>query len=139
MNIQLSVTIWTVICFCLLMFILHHLLFKPVLALMDARKQRMKQAAEKKAEYEAKAKEYDLLAQEQADRYAKEQRAQTAGQLEELRAQSKRELELAREQRVAQVEAYRVTAEQMHQDIWQTLEGHTVQLAESFAQNLIKD
>ena len=50
MTIQLSVTVWTVICFCLLMLILHNLLFKPVLKVMDDRRERIEKARLKKEE-----------------------------------------------------------------------------------------
>ena len=52
MTIQLSVLVWTIICFILLMLILHHLLFQPVLKVMDDRKARIQNAAKKKAEHE---------------------------------------------------------------------------------------
>ncbi len=44
MTIQLSVVVWTVINFCLLMLILHKLLFKPILAFMDARREKIESA-----------------------------------------------------------------------------------------------
>ena len=52
MTIQLSVSIWTIICFLLLMLILRNLLFQPILEVMDARKMRIEKAAQKKAENE---------------------------------------------------------------------------------------
>ena len=42
MTIQLSISVWTVICYVLLMIILDKLLFKPVLKVMDERKERIK-------------------------------------------------------------------------------------------------
>ena len=52
MNIQLSVVLWTIICFVLLMLILHNLLFKPVLKVLDARREKIENVAAKKAEWE---------------------------------------------------------------------------------------
>ena len=52
MTVQLSVTLWTVICFCLLMLILHNLLFKPVLKVMDDRKSRIDKANEKNQSFD---------------------------------------------------------------------------------------
>ena len=49
MNIQVSVVLWTIICFVLLMLILHNLLFKPVLKVLDARREKIVNAAAKKA------------------------------------------------------------------------------------------
>ena len=45
LTIQPSVFIWTLICFCLLMLILHRLLFRPMLSFMDARRARIDRAA----------------------------------------------------------------------------------------------
>lgn len=44
MNIQISTLIWAVICFFLFILILNNLLFKPVLACMDARKKKISDA-----------------------------------------------------------------------------------------------
>lgn len=49
MSIQLSVIIWTVICFFVLILILDNLLFKPMLELMDSRKEKIESARAKKA------------------------------------------------------------------------------------------
>lgn len=52
MTIQPSVLIWTIICFCLMMLILNKLLFKPLLAFMDARNERIDRAKKRKQEFE---------------------------------------------------------------------------------------
>ena len=44
MNVQPSVLIWTVINFCILMLVLNKLLFKPLLAFMDARRKKIDDA-----------------------------------------------------------------------------------------------
>lgn len=51
MTIQLPVLLWTVICFCLLVFILNHFLFKPMLVFMDRRQEKIDRAARKKEEH----------------------------------------------------------------------------------------
>ncbi len=50
LTIQPSVFIWTLICFCLLMLILHRLLFRPMLSFMDARRARIDRAAARQEE-----------------------------------------------------------------------------------------
>ena len=50
LTIQSSVFIWTLICFCLLMLILHRLLFRPMLSFMDARRARIDRAAARQEE-----------------------------------------------------------------------------------------
>ena len=51
MTVQLPILLWTVICFCLLMLILHRFLFTPMLSFMDKRQERIDRAARKKEEY----------------------------------------------------------------------------------------
>ncbi len=58
MTIQPSILVWTVICFCLLMLILNNLLFKPMLAFMDKRKEKIDAAQKRKAEIEKSEQEY---------------------------------------------------------------------------------
>ena len=66
MTIQISVLLWTVITFCILMFFLNKFLFKPLLAFMDAREQRIASARERR--------ETAALALETAEREAEERR-----------------------------------------------------------------
>lgn len=44
MTIQLPILLWTVISFCVLMLLLNRLLFKPLLAFMDARQDKINRA-----------------------------------------------------------------------------------------------
>ncbi len=60
MTIQPSVLVWTVICFCLMMLILNNLLFKPMLAFMDKRKEKIDAAHERKAEIEKAQRDYEV-------------------------------------------------------------------------------
>ena len=66
MTIQISVLLWTVITFCILMFFLNKFLFKPLLAFMDAREQKIASARERR--------EKAALALETAERDAEEKR-----------------------------------------------------------------
>lgn len=66
MTIQISVLLWTVITFCILMFFLNKFLFKPLLAFMDAREQKIASARERR--------EKAALALETAEREAEERR-----------------------------------------------------------------
>lgn len=73
MNIQISVVLWTIICFVLLMVILHYLLLKPLLAHLDKRKARIDNAKNKQlndnkliADLTENAEKSAKLAQEQA-------------------------------------------------------------------------
>ncbi|MBE6726178.1 MAG: hypothetical protein E7576_13470 [Ruminococcaceae bacterium] len=80
MTIQLPVLLWTVICFVLLMVILNRLLFRPLLAFMDRREERIRSAAE------------TLRKREEARRDAEEQlarfREEEAERIKRLSAES---------------------------------------------------
>ena len=58
MTIQISIIIWTILCFIALMLILHNWLFKPVLAVMDKRRERIEKAAARKADAERMTAEH---------------------------------------------------------------------------------
>ena len=85
MTIQLPVLLWTVICFVMLMLILSRLLFRPLLAFMDRREEKIRSAARMLEEHEkARRDAEEELARfreeeaERADRLAKEAAAQAA-------------------------------------------------------------
>ena len=65
MSIQISVVIWTVICFLLLMLILHNWLFKPVLEIMEKRRIRIEKAKEKQLEAQRLTVEHEMKLEEQ--------------------------------------------------------------------------
>ena len=70
MTIQISIAIWTVICFILLMIILRNFLFKPVLKVLDDRRQRLENARLKEKEQIRKAEENKALILKQQAEYA---------------------------------------------------------------------
>ena len=94
MTIQPNVLIWTIICFCAFMLILWRLLLKPMLAFLDARKERISHARslDKTAEREAERARLEKERQA-ADRQRAMQLHQTAVALQseaqaELNAQA---------------------------------------------------
>ena len=70
MDIQLSVIIWTVICFGILMLVLDRLLFRPLLKLMDERKERVESARKNAVEAakQAEALRLERIESEKAER-----------------------------------------------------------------------
>ena len=93
MSIQPSVLIWTIICLLRLMLVLSKLLFKPLLAFMDARREKIEraraareEALRRKAELESSA----VTARQDAEKRA----AQTAAaMLEDAHARCRNEAE----------------------------------------------
>ncbi|MBQ8894659.1 MAG: hypothetical protein IJ043_09685 [Clostridia bacterium] len=139
MTIQISVTIWTIICFILLMLILHHLLFKPVLGVMDKRRERIENAAAKKAEHQRLAEEYEAALQEQKVAAQAARKKQAKAQVEAIRAESKQAIEEAKDLRLQELDAARAEADAERQRILQALSTHSMELATAFAESLTKE
>lgn len=138
MTIQLSISVWTVICFVLLMVILDKLLFKPVLKVMDERKERIKRAADTKAEYEEKQKAYDALILEKKQAQ-QEQSLEIKKQIESIRAESKEAVEAANQRRIRTVDDFRLKTDEEQGLILKDLSAHAAEIAEYFADSLVKE
>lgn len=138
MTIQISVTVWTVICFVALMLILHNLLFKPVLELLDKRNKRIKDALEKKVEYEAIQSKNESLLFENKKVFLENRLKEAKTEIEAIRARSKTAVENAQEQRLKRVDAYRLKADCEQSEIISVLKEHSTSLAIAFAESLIK-
>lgn len=138
MSIQLSVLVWTVICFGLLMLILHYLLFQPVLKVMDDRKERLRNAARKKAEHaEIMERNAAAVREKEAARLAA-QRRQIKEQLETIRLDGKKAVEAAKDERLRAVDDYRQQTEDERVEILITLSAHAAELAAAFAESVIE-
>ncbi len=137
MSIQISVVIWTVICFLLLMLILHNWLFKPVLEVMEKRRNKIEKAKEKQCEAQRLLQEHEEKLKEQQVAFEKEQKAQTAALIEEIQADSKKSVEAARTTRLSTYETYREECAKEYSRILATAENSTKQIAEIFAERLI--
>ena len=139
MNIQLSVVLWTIICFVLLMLILHNLLFKPVLKVLDARREKIENAAAKKAEWEKAGQEHAAMLAEREEQFARERQQQIREEVEAIRQDSKRTVELAKEARMELVDSYRSYVEAEREAILRRLSVHASELATAFADKLTKE
>ena len=82
MTIQISVLIWTIICFLVFVLILDFLLFKPVLKLLDSRRERIQKAAAKKAEYERLSGEQEALLEERRAALAQSRQKQMKAEMQ---------------------------------------------------------
>lgn len=137
MTIQISIAIWTVICFILLMIILRNFLFKPVLKVLDDRKQRLENARLKEKEQIRKAEENKALILKQQAEYAqkKEQMAKEAA--ENLNAQGKLQIEEAQKKRISDVDKYRASMDESYKQIISTASVEMNKVAEIFAAKII--
>lgn len=137
MTIQISVLLWTVITFCILMFFLNKFLFKPLLAFMDAREQKIASARERR--------EKAALALETAEREAEQRRraaekqardAAAAAILDAKRLAAKQTAE-AENKYALLVEQRRSEMETEKRELQQNLDAGMDDLVTAFVQKLV--
>lgn len=137
MTIQLPVLLWTVITFCLFVFIINQLLFKPLLAFMDQRQARIDAAMQKKAEYDRALAETE---QKLADFRAEERRyaAQCAqDELDSAHRDADAVVDEADNARMRTISAHRAELGIEHHEIEETLEDRVEQLAAAYISTLV--
>ena len=139
MTIQLSVTLWTVICFLLLTVILKKLLFKPILEVMDKRKEKLEKAQGRKAEIERLKAEYESELESERLAACEAQEKKVKEEIELIRAQSKAAVEKADAERLAAVEKYRKETELQAEAILGELGSRSEEIARLFADALTED
>ena len=137
MTVQIPVLLWTVICFGALILILENLLFKPMLAFMDRREERIRRAAEKKAATERALSE----AEEDAERFREEEEKHLAVLSAEALAEARREADRMRSEAAARHEDHlaerRRTLEKESEEIRGALDEKAEDLAEAWLSSLI--
>lgn len=137
MNIQLPVVIWTVICFLLLMLILKSLLFKPVLEVLDKRKERLARAEQKKAQIDALNAEHEkMLAIIREDEKIQRENY-INGELKLIRIENKTRTEEEKNARFARVEEYKKVTEAEMEEIKKYFSESAEDIAKIFADRLI--
>lgn len=137
MNIQISVVIWTVICFALLMVILRNLLFKPLLKVMDERSVRLENARKKKSEIdEAIREQEEKLCQQQTD-YLEKQKKEISERLASVQAESKNAVIEARRKSLSDVKAYRKSMDAEREKTVSDVSANAKSIAEAFARQII--
>ena len=120
MSIQISVTLWTVICFVTLMLLLDRLLFRPLLRLMDERREKI-DAARRTREELSRAREEALRAREE----------ETAAARKRAAADAARALEEARQETVRAAARRQEEIRRRLEDERAALDGETLRLLES--------
>ncbi len=137
MSFQPSVIIWTVICFLLLTVILKNLLFTPVLRVLDERKERLEAARGKRAEIERLTAENEALVAAEKEKEL-QKRSDEAKQLAfDIQSEGKREIELAQRQCLAEIEKYRESIKDEHEQIVASVAPKMETAAAIFAKNII--
>lgn len=137
MNIQLSVIVWTVICFLLLTVILKNLLFTPVLKMLDSRKEKIDAAREKKAEIEKLTAENEKYLIKQREKDAENKKAEAKALAMKIQSDGKKEIETAQRQCLDDIEKYREGITGEYEQIVKSVAPKMETAAAIFAKNII--
>ena len=137
MTVQLPVLLWTVICFGALILILNNLLFKPMLAFMDRREERIARAAEK----EAGIRQALADAEEARKRFGEEEQKHIARLAETSLADARKDAELllsdAVKKHADSLERRRRELADESKDIQNTLDGNAEEMARAWISSLL--
>lgn len=137
LSIQVSVIFWTVICFFLLMLILRNMLFKPMLACMDARRKKISDAEIKHRNDLDQEKEAAALAETALMEFTAKAEAEMNRETERVRTEAERTLAalIAREQ--SDCEGYRDALEAERKAFEDETEAAVKQLGDLFVSDFI--
>lgn len=139
MNIQPSVIVWTVICFLLLMVILKNLLFKPVLSVLDARKEKIEGAEQKLRDIERITAENEHSIAEKKARAEAEKAIQAKAKVQQIQSQGKKEIENAQRKCLSDIEEYKKDITEEYDKIVYSVAPKMETAAAIFAKNIISD
>ncbi len=137
MNIQLSVVIWTVICFSVLMLILHNLLFKPVLLLFDRRREKIEAADKKRAQDERARLEYQSALESKRAEALERQKQEAVDAILEIQSDNKKQMEDAKREHLKNVEAYRENIQKEYARMIEALTPEMQKAADALAERII--
>ncbi len=137
MNIQISVVIWTVICFMILMLILKNLLFTPVLRMLDSRKEKIDAAREKKAEIERLTAENQKYIQEQKVLDLEARKSAAKVRVQEIQSEGKKKIEAAQRESLNEINAYRDSISDECEKIVKSVAPEMETVTEIFVNNII--
>ena len=137
MNVQLSVVVWTVICFSVLMLILHNLLFKPVLSLFDRRREKIEAAEKKRSEYERARLEHQTALENKRAQLLERQKQEAADAVLEIQNENKKQMEDAKREHLENVQAYRESIGKEYARMIEVLAPEMQKAADALADRII--
>ncbi len=139
MSIQPSVIVWTIVCFLLLMVILKNLLFKPVLNILDSRKEKIDAAENKLKEIESVTMENERRLHDAKERVEAESVAQAKLMVQQIQSNGKKEIELAQRKCLSDIETYRKDITEEYDKIVYSVAPKMETAAAIFAKKIISD
>ncbi len=137
MTVQISITVWTILCLVALMLILDRLLFRPLLSFMDKRREKIDQA---KAEKETALHERDEALrklEEAKDGAMRAAAVEAAANEEKLRGEMSNTVAEAKEQFFRKLQEEKDLLEKESVSIQNDLEPRMEDLADLFAHKLL--
>ena len=139
MSIQPSVVVWTVICFVLLMIILKNLLFKPVLEVLDKRKEKIDAAAKKLRDIESITAENERRLASEKARAEAESIAVAKEKVQQIQSQGKKEIQNAQRKCLSDIDEYRNGITEEYDKIVYSVAPKMETAAAIFAKNIISN
>ena len=139
MSIQPSVVVWTVICFVLLMVILKNLLFKPVLEVLDKRKEKIDAAAKKLRDIESITAENERQRASEKARAEAESVAAAKEKVQQIQSQGKKEIQNAQRKCLSDIDEYRNGITEEYDKIVYSVAPKMETAAAIFAKNIISN
>ena len=136
MTIQPSVLVWTVINFCLFMLVIWKLLFKPMLAFMDGRQEKIDKAAKKKADNERLIAESNEKLRKYNEDAAHEKALLIQKEIEKIHLSASEQIETAYNDRFSEIEKYKMELDIENREISDTVSNNTKRLSDLFVEKL---
>ena len=136
MTVQISVTVWTILCFLALMLILDKLLFRPMLSFMDARQEKIDRA---RAQRESQQREREEELRRREDQRSQRERLalqSSAAALDDFRRETAETAERKKAENARQMEEYLRSLSDLSADIRQQLEPRLGEIAAASAKRL---
>ena len=136
MTVQISVTVWTILCFLALMLILDKLLFRPMLSFMDARQEKIDRARARRESQQREREEELRRREDQRAQRERLARQSSAAALDGFRRETAEAVERKKAENARQMEDYLRSLADLSADIRQQLEPRLGEIAAASARRL---
>lgn len=136
MTVQPSVTVWTILCFLALMLILERLLFRPVLSLLDKRREKIGQAKEEKERVAREREEEIARLRDEHEKTEKGLLRAASDELERIRRENERRVAEKRAENEARLAEERGSLAEESARILKTAAERSDELAAAFVERL---
>lgn len=136
MTIQISVTVWTLICFTAMYLVLRNVLIKPLLEVMDRRKEKTGATVSAQAEKKRIAEEKRAIMLKKREEAAEEARKRAENEADQVRLEGKRLLEEAKEKRIRVIAEYRSEMDSQYAREMETVVEPIKRVADDFLSDI---